>query len=104
MLLDLTNPSPGIGWAGEERFSLQERGPVDLILALGLIHHLVIANNVPFSKVAELLGKLCKHLVIEFVPRGDSQIDKLLLNRRDVFVEYETETFEQVFSQYFLFE
>ncbi|MGI9307841.1 MAG: SAM-dependent methyltransferase [Gammaproteobacteria bacterium] len=101
LLLDLTNPSPGIGWANHERYSLLERGPVDLILALGLIHHLVIANNVPFLKVAKMLGRLCEHLVIEFVPRGDSQIDKLLLNRRDVFTDYEAESFEGDFSQFF---
>ncbi len=47
--IDLTNPSPALGWDSRERASLRERGPVDLIMALALIHHLAIANNVPWS-------------------------------------------------------
>jgi len=36
LLLDLTNPSPGIGWDNKERSSFGDRGPADAILALGL--------------------------------------------------------------------
>ena len=46
VLMDLTNPSPSIGWSNKERLSLLERGPADTVLALALIHHLAIANNV----------------------------------------------------------
>ena len=35
LVMDLTNPSPGLGWAHTERQSLAERGPADLVLALG---------------------------------------------------------------------
>ena len=35
LLLDLTNPSPGIGWANKERAPFAQRGDVDAILALG---------------------------------------------------------------------
>jgi ribosomal protein L11 methylase PrmA len=45
--LDLTNPSPALGWAHRERQSLEQRAPADLILALAVIHHLAISNNVP---------------------------------------------------------
>ena len=45
LLLDLTNPSPGIGWENQERMSLIDRGPVDTVIALALIHHLSISNN-----------------------------------------------------------
>ena len=34
LLLDLTNPSPSIGWANDERMSLAERQKPDAILAL----------------------------------------------------------------------
>ena len=53
LVLDLSNPSGGTGWANRERASLSERGPADLTLALALIHHLAIGNNVPFEKIAE---------------------------------------------------
>jgi hypothetical protein len=82
LVLDLTNPSPGIGWENQERMSLIDRGPADTILALALIHHLAISNNLPFRKVAHFLSQICRSLIIEFVPKCDSQVQKLLSSRK----------------------
>jgi ribosomal protein L11 methylase PrmA len=101
LLLDLTNPSPDIGWQNEERDSLVKRGPADTVLALALIHHLVISNNLPLARIAEFFSKICHSLIIEFVPKNDSQVQKLLMNRRDIFDEYNEEQFEKIFSIYF---
>jgi ribosomal protein L11 methylase PrmA len=101
LLLDLTNPSPSLGWAGTERDSLQARGPVDCAMALALIHHLAISNNVPLGKVAEYMSSLCTHLIIEFVPKADSQVQRLLSAREDIFSEYDQPHFEAAFSMYF---
>jgi len=101
LLLDLTNPSPAIGWENRERDSLLERGPVDLVLALALLHHLVISNNVPIEKVAEFFSKICKSLIVEFIPKSDSQVQRLLANRDDIFSEYKKDEFESIFSNYF---
>lgn len=101
LLLDLTNPSPGIGWEGTERDSLQRRGPVDCAMALALIHHIAISNNVPLAKVAVFLANLCRHLIIEFVPKPDSQVQRLLSGREDVFPDYHRSGFEAAFSQHF---
>ena len=54
LVIDLTNPSPAIGWDNAERASLAQRGPADLVLALALIHHLAISNNVPLEDVAPI--------------------------------------------------
>ncbi|MBW1744255.1 MAG: hypothetical protein JRJ47_12645 [Deltaproteobacteria bacterium] len=101
LLLDLTNPSAGIGWANEERVSLIERGPADTVLMLALIHHLSISNNVPFPKISEFCGNICKSLIIEFVPKSDSQVQRLLSNRQDVFTDYSRENFEKEFEKVF---
>jgi len=101
LLLDLTNPSPGIGWQNEERDSLIGRGPVDVVLALALIHHLAVSNNLPFDRIAEFFSKICKSLIIEFVPKNDSQVQKLLMNREDIFNQYTKEDFEESFCRYF---
>jgi hypothetical protein len=101
LILDLTNPSAGIGWANQERTSLEGRGPVDTIMALALIHHLAISNNLPLEKVAEWMSKLCRSLIIEFVPKSDSQVKRLLATRKDVFPNYTIGGFEQAFSHYF---
>ena len=101
LVLDLTNPSSGIGWHGCERQSFFERGPADTVFALALIHHLVISNNLPFEKVADFLADICKHLIIEFVPKDDSQVQRLLVSRKDIFHDYNREKFESTFSHRF---
>jgi hypothetical protein len=101
LIMDLTNPTPSIGWNNEERMSLSERPHPDTILALALIHHLAISNNLPFAKVAEFLSELCQNLVIEFVPKTDSQVKKLLESRRDIFTGYNEENFKKEFSVFF---
>lgn len=101
LLLDLTNPSPSLGWANMERDSFMKRGPVDMIMALALIHHLSISNNVPLDDSAQFFNTLCKYLIIEFVPKSDSQVQKLLKNRKDIFTNYTLNDFENIYSKYF---
>jgi ribosomal protein L11 methylase PrmA len=101
LLLDLTNPSPGIGWQNEERDSLIGRGPADTVLCLALVHHLAIANNVPLDRIAEFFSRIGNSLIIEFVPKSDTQVQKLLMNRHDIFRDYTEEHFEKAFSTYF---
>jgi len=104
LILDLTNPSPAIGWANQERMSLLERGPADMIFALALVHHLAISNNLPFDNIAPYFSKLCKYLVIEFVPKNDSKVLKLLSTREDIFKDYTQEAFEKSFRVFFSIE
>ena len=101
LMNDLANPTPRLGWANEERQSLIDRGPCDLAMALAIIHHLAISNNLPFKKIAEFFSKICNFLIIEFVPKNDSQIQKMLSVREDIFTEYSQKEFEKEFSKYF---
>ncbi len=99
---DLTNPSPDLGWNLFERKSLLNRGKPDLVLALALLHHLVIGNNIPLNEVAVFFKKICKkNLIIEFVPKEDSQVQKLLATRKDIFDSYNNLAFEEIFGRYF---
>jgi hypothetical protein len=104
LLLDLTNPSPSLGWAHEERHSLLQRGPADAVMALALIHHLAVANNVPLDRAASYLGDLGEWLIIEFVPKDDPMVQRLLASREDIFADYTREGFERAFSTRFSIE
>jgi ribosomal protein L11 methylase PrmA len=101
LLLDLTNPSPAIGWHNRERDALLGRAPADMVLALALIHHLAISNNVPMRQLADFFADTGKWLVIEFVPKSDSQVQKLLASRKDIFSSYTREAFEEAFMERF---
>ncbi|RFF26762.1 MULTISPECIES: methyltransferase domain-containing protein [unclassified Wenzhouxiangella] len=101
LVMDLTNPSPALGWAGRERDAMHGRGPVDCAMALALIHHLAISNNVPLERIAAYFARLCDNLIIEFVPKADSQVKRLLSSRQDIFDDYHEEGFERAFSEHF---
>ncbi len=101
LLFDATNPSPGIGWQNMERETFVGRGPSDVVLALALIHHLAISNNVPFSKIGSFFNSICQNLIIEFVPKKDSQVQRLLKSREDIFPHYTQGDFEKEFNEYF---
>jgi ribosomal protein L11 methylase PrmA len=104
LLLDLTNPSPALGWAHRERLSLEERGPADVLLALAVVHHLAIGHNLPFEQIATFLARLGRNLIVEFVPKSDSQVQRLLRDRPDIFPGYTAEDFEAAFGSRFRIE
>lgn len=99
--LDLVNPSPALGWAHDERSSLAQRANADTVLALALIHHIAISNNVPLEKIAAFFSQLSKHLVIEFVPKSDPKVKTLLATREDIFPDYTRAGFEAAFASRF---
>jgi hypothetical protein len=101
LVADLTNPLPGLGWEHRERASWMERGPADAVLALALVHHLAIANNLPLPKLASFFRRICSTLIVEFVPKSDSQVQRLLASREDIFPDYAQEPFEQAFQSSF---
>jgi hypothetical protein len=102
LLFDMTNPSPGLGWNSSEREAIVRRGPADCVMALALLHHISISNNVPFEQVASFFSELChQSLIIEFVPKSDSQVKRLLRSREDIFPDYDQDHFEEAFTKYF---
>jgi len=101
LVMDLTNPSPGLGWHNSERDSMLQRGPCDLGFALAIIHHLSISNNLPFRKTAAFFADAANSLIIEFVPKSDSQVKILLATREDIFPSYNEEGFEKAYAEFF---
>jgi len=101
LVLDLANPSPSIGWALEERPSFLERDKPDLVMALALVHHLAIGNNVPLPAVARLFARMAPMAIVEFVPKEDPMTRRLLAARRDIFEQYSIEGFRAAFGESF---
>jgi hypothetical protein len=99
LVMDLANPSPAIGWANRERMTLDERGPADLVMALALVHHLAIGNNVPLDDLAGFFAGLAPWLIIEFVPKEDPMVGEMLSRREDVFPGYTLAGFEAAFGR-----
>lgn len=94
LLLDAANPSPNQGWLQSERHGFAERTKSDALIALAFIHHLAIAKNIPLAELIDWLINIAPQGVIEFIPKDDSTIVKMLSLREDIFSEYHQDYFE----------
>ena len=93
LVMDLANPSPSQGWREAERGGLAQRTRPDAVIALALLHHLVIQNNIPLAEAVAWLISLAPAGVIEFVPKNDPMVQRLLALRDDIFPDYTQERF-----------
>jgi ribosomal protein L11 methylase PrmA len=96
--LDAANPSPSQGWAQRERSGLAERAKPDALLALAFLHHLAIGRNVPLDQALAWLIGLAPVGVIEFPPRSDPMVQRLLALRADIFQDFTEANFLAVIS------
>lgn len=95
---DLANPSPSQGWHQNERSGLAERGAADAALALALVHHLAIGNNIPLDGIVSWFARLASRILVEFVPRTDPMVQLMLATRADIFAGYSVEAFRAALS------
>jgi len=96
--LDASNPSPDQGWMQQERMGFQSRSKANVLLALAFEHHLAIAKNIPLEQVVDWLLSLAPQGVIEFVPKQDSTVQRMLALRADIFEAYTLENFETILT------
>ena len=101
LIMDLSSPSPAIGVNNKERLSFLERCKVDLTLALALIHHLALGNNIPFKNIAEMFCNITRYLIIEFIPENDEKIELMTLHKKNLLTGYSQENFLSAFKNYF---
>ena len=105
LVMNLADPSPGLGWRGLERRSLVDRRPPDLVLCLALVHHLAISANVPLRAVVDWLGSLGARVVIEFAGRTDPMVQQLLANKPlSQHADYQEDVFEHLLEGAFTVE
>ena len=97
--LDATNPSPDQGWGQKERKGFGERVKGDAVLALAFIHHLAIARNIPLPMVLDWILSIAPAGVLEFPPKSDPMVQRLLANREDIFPDYEEQHFLHLLEQ-----
>lgn len=102
MVLDLTNPSPGVGLNNRERPGFRERLDADCVFALALLHHLLVTGNLSLAAACDLLAShTSSYLVLEFVPPADPMFQGLLRFRRDRHEELTLEACRAEFGKRF---
>jgi SAM-dependent methyltransferase len=84
LVLDVADPSPGLGWLNRERAPFGERARPQLVLCLALVHHLAIGRSVPLPHVVDLLASFGAPVVVEVPGLSDPLVQRLLGAKRDV--------------------
>jgi len=102
LVMNLADASPALGWRGQERKRLEDRGKPDLVLCLALVHHACITANIPLESMLDWLASLGATLVIEFVTREDPMAAALLRARSDHCPAYNTAAFETALHKRFV--
>jgi ribosomal protein L11 methylase PrmA len=103
LVIDLMDPCPPAGWAGEERKPLWERKRSDVVVAFALLHHLSLIENVPFSKIAELFGSFGDQLIVEYISPDDPNAAAMLTKKPILYNRVSLESFRNAFSQVYDF-
>jgi SAM-dependent methyltransferase len=102
LVVDVTDPSPALGWHGVERRPLDARGRPELTVCLAVLHHVAITGNVPVPEFLAWLRELGTALVIEFPTRDDPRVARLLARkRRGAHPDYDREPFERALAERF---
>jgi SAM-dependent methyltransferase len=103
LVMNLADPSGGIGWRNRERAPFAERVRPDVTLALALVHHLTIAANVPLPEVVAWLASFGGRVVVELPHPDDVQVKRLLANKpAGLFDDYRRDAFEALLAERFL--
>jgi hypothetical protein len=103
LVLDLSDPSPGLGWRSRERPAFVDRVRPDLVLCLAVVHHLALTNTVPFEEIVEFLADFGAPLVVEFPHRDDHMAALLLKRKREgIFDAYDLPNWEKALQRRFI--
>jgi len=97
LVVNLTRPSPGIGWCNRECPPFLERagGAFDLVLMLAVLHHMVVTERVPLADILSLAASLTTSLLlIEFVGPEDSMFKRLARGRDELHRDFTPAVFE----------
>jgi len=98
LVVDITRPTPSIGWRNSECLSFLDRaqGFFDLVLMLAVVHHMLVTERVPLGEIVEFASSLTLDLaVIEFVGPGDPMLKRLVRGREALHQDLTKEVFEQ---------
>src|SRR6202034_2177247 len=96
MIADFARPTPAAGW------QKRARGQFDCVLMLGVMHHLLIADQIPLKDILEQLWEISSRwAIVEWIPMGDSQFDDLCRGRQELYSHLSEEHFLQALSNRF---
>jgi SAM-dependent methyltransferase len=104
LVADFARPTPAVGWQNRESAGLLERarGQFDCVMMLGILHHLLVADQIPLAAILEQLREITtRWAILEWIPREDSQFDGLCRGRQELYNHLNEECLVQMLSNGF---
>jgi SAM-dependent methyltransferase len=104
LVADAARPTPAVGWCNAESLTLLERARdrFDCVMMLGILHHLLLADQIPIADVAALLATLTRRSsIVEWVPKTDVRYIDLCRGRDELYQHLNEDLFVEQFTRYF---
>jgi SAM-dependent methyltransferase len=104
LLANPARPTPAAGWRNAESLALLDRarGRFDCVMMLGLIHHLLLSEQIPLEEIAALLRELtASWAIVEWVPAGDPRFVDLLRGREALYAHLDEAAFARAAATHF---
>jgi SAM-dependent methyltransferase len=105
LVADVARPTPAVGWRNSESLPLLERAyqRFDCVLMLGIVHHLLLADQIPMPDVAALLSSLTRRWsIVEWVPKTDPRFIDLCRGRDELYGHLDESLFLENFTRHFV--
>jgi SAM-dependent methyltransferase len=84
LVVDFARPTPAVGWKNKESASLLDRarGKFDCVMMLGIVHHLLIADQIPLDAILDQLAEITtRWAILEWIPKEDREFIGLARGR-----------------------
>jgi len=108
LVVDLTRPTPALGWRNRECASFLERGlqraggGFDLVLMLAVAHHMLVTERVPLDELLDLAAELGReYVLIEFVAPEDPMFQRIVRGRGELYSHLTNDNFEAAAARRF---
>jgi len=104
LVINLSRPSPAIGWDNRECASFLDRarGHFDGVLFLAIFHHLLVTERIPLNEILRWAASLTTDTaVFEFVPPEDPMFQQLTRGREQLHAGLTQQVFESACAEHF---
>ena len=104
LVVDLTHPTPAMGWRNQEcaSFLHRSRGGFDMVMMLAVIHHMLVTERVPLEDLLALISELTReYALIEFVGPEDPMFQRIVRGREDLYEHLTKAAFEAAAASHF---
>jgi hypothetical protein len=104
LVADFARPTPAVGWRGTENKSLLDRtrGRFDCVLMLGVLHHLLIGDQIPLAAILDQVGEIStRWAVLEWIPTGDRHFAELCQGREELSAHLSEDYLHETLSRRF---